>query len=614
MAKRHPVKSSRVKIAALLVLACGAAAALTFVLLERGTDKYTARPKGTVTFHKEIEPIIRQRCVTCHRPGQSGPFNLITFDDVHKRTKQIAEVTASRYMPPWLPEPGYGEFAGERRLTTDELGLIQQWIREGAVEGSPGPTLPPLPQDQWQLGKPDLVVTLPEPYTLAPSGKDVYRNLIMPVPAVGEHFVRAFEFRPNSKTVHHSFVYTDRHRESRRLVGKEGAKGFDGMDTPAGADGPNGFFASWQPGKQVSEGFPGLSWPLGNASDLLLQLHMKPSGKPEPVQPSVALYFTDQVPTNQPFKICLTSLRIDIPAGTKDYPVEDSYTLPVDVDVLGILPHAHYLCREMRGWAILPDGKQEWLLWIRNWDFNWQGDYRYARPIYLPKGTTLHMRFSYDNSARNIHNPNSPPKRVQYGVQSTDEMGELWLQLLPRQRTELNLLVRDYSGRLLRDRIDYNQYRLRNNPNDARAHTGLGSSYLMQGRIQDSYQELQTAIRLEPSLDEAHYYLGLIFRKTGKLTEAQAEFETTVRLSPDHGKAHGNLALVLMQVNDLKNAEAHLLEALRINPEDAIAHDSLGLIMLQDGRAAAAREHLQEALRLEPDNELFAGHVASIPK
>src|SRR3954468_5750536 len=281
--------SPRIKVIIGGLLACGVAGAVTWFATQRHPreDHYTPRPHGSVTFNKDVAPIVRERCVTCHRPGQSGPFNLITFEEVRKHSKEIAEVTASRYMPPWLPEKGYGDFDGERRLSATELGLIQQWIAEGAPEGAAVKTpLPPVPTDDWQLGRPDLVITLPKPYELAPAGKDIYRNFVVPVPGQGKRFVKAFDFRPGSKTVHHAFIYTDRTRQSRRLQPGEGELGFDGMDTPPGADGPGGFFASWQPGKVPSKGAAGLAWELTGNSDLLFQLHMKPSGKPELVQPT----------------------------------------------------------------------------------------------------------------------------------------------------------------------------------------------------------------------------------------------------------------------------------------------------------------------------------------
>src|SRR5437899_2958004 len=203
--------SSRIKLVGLGLAICCASAAVTLFLLKKpgDTDVYKPRPHGSLTFNKDIAPIVRERCIACQRPGQSGPFNLITYEEVHKRAKQIAEVTGTRYMPPWLPEKGYGDFANERRLTATELGLIQQWIAEGAVEGAGSAApLPPVSSDDWQLGKPDMVDTLPTPYTLPGSGKDVYRSFIVPVPPEAKRFVRAFEFRPGNKVVHHAFMYT----------------------------------------------------------------------------------------------------------------------------------------------------------------------------------------------------------------------------------------------------------------------------------------------------------------------------------------------------------------------------------------------------------------------
>src|SRR5262249_11954758 len=159
-------------------------------------------------------------------------------------------------------------------------------------------------------------------------------------------------------------------------------------------------------------------------------------GKPEQIQASLGFYFTDQAPRWTPFKVGLISLGIDIPPGAKDYAVEDAYRLPVDVEVLGVLPHAHFLGKEMQATATLPDGTEQRLLRILRWDFNWQGDYRYAKPVFLPKGTILSMNFTYDNSAENPRNPSHPPQRVRYGLQSTDEMAECWLLALPRSSND----------------------------------------------------------------------------------------------------------------------------------------------------------------------------------
>src|SRR5262249_52453574 len=180
-------------------------------------------------------------------------------------------------------------------------------------------------------------------------------------------------------------------------------------------------------------------------------------------QPSIGLYFTDQAPTNTAFRLNLNPLTIDIPPGATNYTVEDKYVLPIDVEVLEVLPHAHYLAKRMEGYAQLPDGTIQDLLLIKDWDFNWQGDYRYAKPVKLPKGTTLAMRFTYDNSTGNVRNPNQPPKRVRYGLQTTDEMAELWFQLLARGPEERKTLGMDFARHLADLTIEYNEFVLKEN-------------------------------------------------------------------------------------------------------------------------------------------------------
>ncbi|HUL51251.1 MAG TPA: cytochrome c, partial [Candidatus Nitrosotalea sp.] len=425
---------------------------------KRGTEAYVPRPRGAVTFNKDVAPIIFNHCAGCHRPGQAAPFELLSYGDVRKHAKQIMEVTGRRYMPPWLPEPECGEFADSRRLTAEQIGTIRQWVTEGAVEGAAS-DLPPRPRwtEGWQLGEPDLVVTMPQPYTLPAEGRDVYRNFVIPIPLPDARYVRAVEFRPgNWKVVHHAFLKLDATRDSRLRDEADPEPGFDGIHAPPNAQPPSGHFLSWQPGKVVSAGNDGLAWRLEKDTDLVLQMHLRPSGKPEQLQSSVGFYFTDRAPTNTPIKTWMNSYTIDIPAGKKDYVLEQSYTLPCDVDALGVLPHAHYLGKELQAWAMLPDGAKQWLICIKDWDFNWQGDYRYAHPVFLPKGTVIQMRYTYDNSAGNPRNPHQPPERVQYGLQSNDEMGELWLQLLPRDAAGLEALRRDNESRILENSVAYN--------------------------------------------------------------------------------------------------------------------------------------------------------------
>ena len=538
------------------------------------TEKsYVPRPTGQVNFSKDIAPIIFQRCAECHRPGQSAPFNLLTFQDAKKHAKDIADVTGRRYMPPWLPEPGYGDFADEQRLSVEQIGLIRQWVAEGASEGNPADA-PPLPQwsGDWQLGQPDLVVTMPLPYDLAAEGRDVYRNFVVPVSIPEARYVRGIEFHPgNPRIVHHAFIKVDRTAQSLRRDLEDAEPGFPGMVVPA--EMPDGHMLGWQPGRQARMGPPGLPWRLDPGSALVVQTHLNPSGKPEQLQASVGLYFTNRPPTNTCFKLTLLSFNLDIPAGATNYAVEDHYELPVDVEVVAVLPHAHYLAKEMQGWATRPDGTQQWLLYIKQWDFNWQGDYRYAQPVFLPKGSTLSMRFTYDNSTNNPRNPNHPPQPVAYGSQSKDEMGELWFQLLPRRREDLARLTADYERKMARNFRDSDEIALRKNPRDAKAHVGLGMMLSGEGKLPEAEEHFRAALLAEPDYAEAHYHYGVLLRKQGRVADALAQFREDLRLNPKDFKAHGNLGQMFSQQGDWDAALAEFEQALRLNPDDALARD-----------------------------------------
>jgi hypothetical protein len=544
---------------------------------------YVARPRGTVTFAKDIAPIVFKNCTVCHRPGQVAPFALTSYKDVKKHAPQIAEVTARRFMPPWLPEPGCVEYANQRQLTTDEIGLIAQWVDEGAVEGDSAQTPPPPTwAEGWQLGKPDLVVPMPWAYTLPPDGKDVYRNFVFPIPVPQSRYVKAVELLPgNPKVVHHAFITVDESRQSRRLAEKENPPGFDGMNLPQSAVMPGGQFLGWHPGQLPLASPDGMAWLLRTNTDLVLQLHMHPTGKPETVAPKLGFYFTDQAPTNTPFRIRLCRYDIDIPAGASDYTIERSYTLPVDVSLLRISPHAHYLAKEMQGYAVLPGGERQWLLQIKDWDFNWQGDYEFKHPISLPHGTRLAMRFTYDNTTNNVRNPNVPPKRVGYGLQTTDEMGELWFQALAATPEDLTRLSNDYLEFLNQENVEYCNYLLRVNPNDAQAHVRLGRTLHAQGKMAESLEHLQRAVALDPNNDHAHYELGYLFLRTQRLNDAGREFQTVIRLNPQDYQAYGSLGYICMVNGRADNARACFEAALRLNPEDSVSRRNLELLQKQ---------------------------------
>ena len=535
-------------------------------------------PEPAPTFNRDVAPIIFGNCIVCHHPGGIGPFNLADYREVRKRAKTIAEVTASRFMPPWLPEHGALEFVGERRLTDAQIATIGRWWKAGAPEGAKADLkAKPVWSDEWQLGKPDLVVTMPAPYTLPADGRDVYRNFVLPDVVPADRYVRAIEIRPgNARVVHHVALLLDTTGDARARAARETEPGYPGMSAGRGAGRPQGHLLTWQPGKRVLPVPAGTAWVLRGHSDLVIQSHMRPSGKPEQVQMSVALYFTDEPPVREAFVALLRSTELAIPPGEKDYAIESEYTLAVDVEVVGVFPHLHYLGKEVRGWAELPDGSRQELITIRQWDFNWQGDYQYATPPILPKGTKLRMRCTYDNSAGNIRNPHQPPRQVYYGPQTSDEMGDLFFQLLPRNAADLAVLRKDYFANYgLRDSIGFARAMLRHDPRDADSRTDLGAALVRSGKADEGVLELRKAVEDDPKAARAHYVLGQVCASRNDLAGALAALSRSVELDPNDPSAHNDLGYLLIVAGRRDEAIAHLEKALALNPGDALARRNL---------------------------------------
>lgn len=332
---------------------------------------------------------------------------------------------------------------------------------------------------------------------------------------------------------------------------------------------------SYQPGKAPAFAPKGMAWPLEKETDLLLQIHMKPTGKPESLQASVGFYFTEEAPTATPMKILLTSLSFEILPGVSNYVVTDSFQLPVDVVLTAILPHAHYLAREIEAAVNLPNRGTRTLLHIPNWDFNWQGDYRFEKPIPLPAGAVLTMRYTYDNSTNNLQNPHHPPESVVFGNQSADEMAELWLQLLLRDPGDKAPLLKAFSAKTTQVFMDRCAFLLRKNPDNAKDLVALGTLLAAQGQVHEALSRLSKAITIDPKYESAYFNIGILFLQEKRSAEAKAAFETAVRLDPLDADAQGSLGLACLQSGQYQEALARLEEALSLNPRDTVARGNL---------------------------------------
>jgi Flp pilus assembly protein TadD/mono/diheme cytochrome c family protein len=554
---------------------------------------------SAVTWSRQIAPLVYNNCTTCHHPGGAAPFSLLTYEDARRWGQQMAAVTASRYMPPWLPEHGYGDFADERRLTDEQIGLIAKWVQTGMQQGDAS-AAPPVPRynDSWQYGTPDLILSVEQPFTLGASGTDVFRNFVLPYPLKQTHYIRAMEIRPAApRIVHHANILIDRTASFRRAHPAQWKEGVPGMelevDTGNEFD-PDSNFLFWKPDTPVLVEPEGMPWRLDPGNDLILNMHLKPSGKPEVAAAQIGLYFTDQPPSKQPMLLQLEhDSALDIPAGERKFVVEDALRLPVDVEVLGIYPHAHYLGKRMEAWATLPDQQKKWLILIPGWDIDRQSVYRYRSPVFLPKGSIVHMRYIYDNSAANEHNPHIPPVRVRAGNRSEDEMAHLWLQVLP-----VNTPANGPDPRLLLEEAWMRNW-LSKDPHDIIPLYNLASALAGQGKYQDAIFAYRHALVVHPGDERTLNELGAALENSGDWQQAQKVFMQDIAAHPDTCNARFNLARSDLEHDQPSAAEQQFRTMLAQCPADASAHSGLGAALESEGHPETAEAEFRTALEID---------------
>jgi tetratricopeptide (TPR) repeat protein/mono/diheme cytochrome c family protein len=595
-------------------------------------------PAPAPTFYRDIAPIIYQNCSTCHRPGESGPFSLLNYDDAKRHASQIAALTKSRFMPPWLPQAGYGEFDEERRLTDKQIQLIQQWVKAGSPAGRIADALPaPKFNSEWALGPPDMVLNVAQPYHVASDGPEIFWNFVIPVPVTTTRWVKAMEVRPgNQRVFHHANVILDRSGSALRKEPKPGA-GFPGMDLTIEEDtfDPDGHFLAWKPGSQPIVEPDGLAWRVEPGTDLVLNVHIRRSGKEETVSPAIGLYFTDHPRTKFPMLIQLEhDGALDIPAGDKDFVVSDEFRCPIDLQVLAVYPHAHYLATLMEAYATLPDGSRKWLVRIPHWDLNWQGVYRLKNPLMLPKGSVVSMSYHYDNSATNPLNPNHPPKRVRAGNEATDEMGHFWIQVLPLaegdQRAVLQEAVMhrrlekypgDFEanfdlGDLMMDQnnpgaaVPYFRMAVLADPKSAIAAGELGAAFFATNDVFAAEEQFRRALVLDPKYTDARYNLASVEANDAQWADAASDYHQVLAGNPNHKNAREHLGQVLFMWGDElaksgNNGQAvqRYRGALEYRPDDPDLHLQLATALNQLGRSSDAKAEFETVLRLNPESQ-----------
>jgi tetratricopeptide (TPR) repeat protein len=344
-----------------------------------------------------------------------------------------------------------------------------------------------------------------------------------------------------------------------------------------------------------------LAWPLESGTDLVLKTHLVSSSLPTDIQVSIGFFFTETPPIVTPVVVQLGSQTIDLPAGDPAHVVEDTYELPVDVDLLAIYPPAHFLLGNVEASAELPDGTTRPLLRIDDWDFNWQDEYRYAEQVRLPARTTIRMRYVYDNSEDNSNNPSRPPRRVRFGPRSTDEMAELTLQVLPVDPSDRLTLAQDVGRKVARIILAGSKKKVTDDPTSAN-HENYAVSLVAVGRVDEAVEQLEEAIRLDPESATAHYRLGTALTIQGKRDDAIDCFRQAVDLDPDFAEAHNSLGGLLQLAGNVVEAERHYRRALQLDPSHGGAHLNLGNILLGAERFAESEAQFRATLALRPES------------
>jgi tetratricopeptide (TPR) repeat protein len=568
----------------------------------RGKQDTPSGGAGSVTFCRDVAPILFARCANCHRPGEAAPFSLLIYTEARAHARQIRDATNTHFMPPWLPEAGHIHFQGERPLSNNEIDLLSKWVAAGAPEGD-ARDLPPAPKFVfgWQLGPPDLVLESPT-FQLPAAGPDRFRNFVLSAPIDQPRWIRAVELRPeNPRVLHHARLGIDTTQESVRRDAADPQPGYEGM---AWGQDPSGQLITWTPGMLPDKGTPDTAWKLTPDMKLVLHTHLQSSGKQELVRFRIGLYYADAPPTVRPMILRVGSRAIDVPANESNHVVNDVYTLPIDVEAISVFPHAHKLCRQIVVTATLPNGEERTLISIRVFDEKWHDKYRFAESVRLPQGTLLKTQFTYDNSTVNVRNPHHPPQRVVYGSNANDEMSDVYLQVTPVEPNQYAVLEEHQKQAELQSKIIGYGKTLELYPTDVWSLEALASCYVAAQQPAKAIKLLTQQPHLFKVSPQATIILGMAYLATADAPKAEALLRVAIAKDDQLPLAWLGLAQSLVAQQKLKPAEEAVRRAIKLAPHLTVARLDLIDLLASDHRLDEAIAIGKATVELAPDEHL----------
>ncbi len=425
------------------------------------------KSKASVTFNKDVAPILFKNCAECHRPGEAAPMSLLSYKDARPWARSIREKVVSREMPPWHADPRVGQFSNDASLTRDQIDTITAWVDGGAQEGDPR-DLPPAPKfvEGWSIGQPDAILKMPEEFTLEANGPDEYHHFLIDTGFTEDKYVQLAEARPgNRKIVHHInslIIPPPPGVISWKAPPKEELEAFiaqldpilysekylrrvrpnvpvynDGCQLPSGGsgnqfDGSGDFFTTmilteFLPGVKPSIWEPGTVRRIPAGAKIALEVHYsRTTGQVEKDRSMIGLVFAKQPPRKELFSLLISNYYFQIPPGAENHRVMSCWTAPEDIHLVTARPHMHNRGKAMEIKVFYPDGRSEVLLNVPRYDFAWQTSYNFKQPVAIPKGTRFMVTGYFDNSAKNKNNPD-PAKAVRFGEPTYDEMMVGWI-------------------------------------------------------------------------------------------------------------------------------------------------------------------------------------------